>query len=405
MKTQFGHITYCTNIHPGESWAHHLVELKTHLPNLKKELSPNKPMGIGLRLSNEASLELAKENKLIEFQNWLEEESFYVIAINGFPYGGFHEDVVKEDVYRPDWVTKERFEYTNRLFYILKVLLPEKGEGGVSTPPLSYSFFDTEEKERIHRKANCTEQIMQTLMNLIRIQREEGKTLHLDIEPEPDGLLGTFSDWMRWYEWDLIPKALPVLIQEFGFDPKTAEEKLKQHIRLCLDVCHLAVTFETNSFLFSELKRLGIKVGRIQVSSALKLKFQEPIQEYIDALKPFNEKKYLHQVVSCTKEGETKSYRDLGDALAAGASFGEEWRIHFHVPIFLETYGRFFSTQEELKMVLSEHIKNRITQILEVETYTWNVLPESLQMPIGKSILRELLWLKTFLESNLNELI
>ncbi|TGL55299.1 xylose isomerase [Leptospira kemamanensis] len=405
MKTQFGHITYCTNIHPGESWAHHFVELKTHLPILKKELSPKEPMGIGLRLSNEASLALAKENNLIEFQNWLEEESFYVIAINGFPYGGFHEEAVKEDVYRPDWVTKERFEYTNRLFSLLKVLLPEKGEGGVSTPPLSYSFFDTEEKERFLRKANCTEQIIQTLINLIRIQREEGKTLHLDIEPEPDGLLGTFSDWMRWYEWDLIPKALPVLIQEFGFDPKTAEENIKQHIRLCLDVCHLAVTYETNSFLFSELKRLGIKVGRIQVSSALKLKFQEPIQEYIHALKPFDEKKYLHQVVSCTKEGETKSYRDLGDALAAGASFGEEWRIHFHVPIFLETYGKFFSTQEELKMVLSEHKKNRITQILEIETYTWNVLPESLQMPIGKSILRELLWLKTFLESNLNELI
>ncbi|TGM05065.1 metabolite traffic protein EboE [Leptospira jelokensis] len=400
MKTEFGHLTYCTNIHPGESWVDHFQELRIHLPLIKKEISPNQPMGIGLRLSNEASLSLIEENQLLEFQNWLEQESFYVIGINGFPYGGFHTDVVKEAVYQPDWSDQNRIEYTQRLFFILKELLPANEEGGVSTVPLSYLYFDTNVNDRNVRKSKSTEQIIQTLLTLIRIQKATGKTLHLDIEPEPDGMLGCFLDWVIWYTSDLLPAAFPVLMDEFGFDSQFAEEQTKNHIRLCLDVCHLAVTYEVNPFLFSELKRLGIKVGRIQVSSALKVKFQENVGELLHSLKPFDEKKYLHQVVAITKDGEKRSYRDLNLALDAGANRLDEWRIHFHVPIFLETYGTFLSTQEELKLVLTEHKKDHLSHILEVETYTWNVLPKNSQLPIDKSIIRELQWLRSFLESN-----
>ncbi|TGL75642.1 metabolite traffic protein EboE [Leptospira jelokensis] len=400
MKTEFGHLTYCTNIHPGESWVDHFQELRIHLPLIKKEISPNQPMGIGLRLSNEASLSLIEENQLLEFQNWLEQESFYVIGINGFPYGGFHTDVVKEAVYQPDWSDQNRIEYTQRLFTILMELLPANEEGGVSTVPLSYLYFDTNVNDRNVRKSKSTEQIIQTLLTLIRIQKATGKTLHLDIEPEPDGMLGCFLDWVIWYTSDLLPAAFPVLMDEFGFDSQSAEEQTKNHIRLCLDVCHLAVTYEVNPFLFSELKRLGIKVGRIQVSSALKVKFQENVGELLHSLKPFDEKKYLHQVVAITKDGEKRSYRDLNLALDAGANRLDEWRIHFHVPIFLETYGTFLSTQEELKLVLTEHKKDHLSHILEVETYTWNVLPKNSQLPIDKSIIRELKWLRSFLESN-----
>ncbi|EOQ87176.1 hypothetical protein LEP1GSC202_2579 [Leptospira yanagawae serovar Saopaulo str. Sao Paulo = ATCC 700523] len=400
MKTKFGHLTYCTNIHPGESWVDHFRELQTHLPLVKKEISPDKPMGIGLRLSNEASLTLIKENNLLEFQNWLKKESLYVIAINGFPFGGFHSEVVKEDVYKPDWSDKRRIEYTLRLFSILKVLLPANEEGGVSTPPLSYFYFDTNENDRTTRRKNSTKYIIKTLVALIRIHNDTGKTLHLDIEPEPDGLLGDFKDWVTWYTSDLLPNAIPSLMDEFGYNFQLAEELTRKHIRLCLDVCHLAVTYEVNPNLISELRRLRIQVGRIQVSSALKVKFPENVEGVLQSLKPFDEKKYLHQVVVITNKGEKKFYRDLNLAIEKGAEAFEEWRIHYHVPIFLESYETFLSTQEELKMILAEQKRESFSQILEVETYTWNVLPQKLQLPIGKSIVRELQWLRSFLDSN-----
>ncbi|XDD45526.1 metabolite traffic protein EboE [Leptospira sp. WS39.C2] len=398
MKTKYGLLTYCSNIHSGESWFDHFQELKTYLPKIKEQISPNLPFAIGLRLSNEASIVLSEKENLMEWKNWLQQESIFVISINGFPFGGFHSEVVKEDVYHPDWSTNERYEYTKRLFTLLDEMLPKGEEGGVSTPPLSYFYFDTNDLDRKSRILKCTEKIIHTLVDLIHFRIKTGRLLHLDIEPEPDGLLGTHSDFTKWFETELVPSALSILKKEFGYDQTLAVESIKEHIRLCLDVCHLAVTFEVNEYLFSELKRTGIKVGRIQISSALKVKFSDHTQATLLSLKPFDEKKYLHQVVSVKQNGEKKSYRDLGEAISNGAENGEEWRIHFHVPIFLETYGNFLSTQEELSFVLDFHKQNPFTNVLEVETYTWNVLPESLQISLESSIQRELNWVKKKLE-------
>lgn len=395
MKTKFGHLTYCSNIHVGESWEDHFLELKTYLPQIKKEVSPNIPLAIGLRLSHEASLTLIQKDKLLEWKEWLTKESMYVISINGFPYGGFHSDIVKENVYHPDWSTRERYEYTKRLFEILHELLPKGEEGGVSTPPLSYLYFETNKIDLKSNVETYTENIIKTLVDLIRFNKESNRVLHLDIEPEPDGIIGTFADWIRWYEIELLPRVLPILYREFGFEKDVAIQNTKEHIRLCLDVCHLAVTNEVNDVILSELNRTGIKVGRIQVSSALKIKFTGSPEPILNALKPFDEKKYLHQVVSLNKDGTMISYRDLGDAINAGAKPGEEWRIHFHVPIFLEKYDRFLSTQEELIFMLGEQKKAPLTNILEVETYTWNVLPKFLQISLVSSISREINWVKS----------
>lgn len=403
MKTKYGHITYCSNIHVGESWEDHFQELKNYLPKIKTQISPNEPFGIGLRLSNEASLNLSQKEILLEWKKWLKQESMYVISINGFPYGGFHSEVVKEGVYHPDWSTNERYEYTKRLFLLLNEMLPLGEEGGVSTPPLSYLYFESNETDFEKRKNKCNHFIIQTLVDLIRIKKKESRILHLDIEPEPDGFLGTFANLVHWYENELLPMALPILKKEFGFDQTIAIQNTKEHIRFCLDVCHLAVTHEMNDVLFSELKRTGIKVGRIQVSSALKVEFSGSIEEKLNLLKPFDEKKYLHQVVSVKRNGAILSYKDLGEAILNGAEMGEEWRIHFHVPIFLDSYGEFLSTQEELVTVLKMQKQSPFTNVLEIETYTWNVLPTPLQISLEASIVRELDWLQTMMSDKIND--
>src|SRR4051794_9931301 len=129
MKTQHGYLTYCTNIHAGENWHEHFDALKKNFPSIKERISPFQPMGIGLRLSNEASIELVNEENLSDFKIWLHEQNAYVFTMNGFPYGGFHNTRVKDNVHKPDWTTNERVAYTLRLFEILKELLPEGMDG------------------------------------------------------------------------------------------------------------------------------------------------------------------------------------------------------------------------------------------------------------------------------------
>ena len=132
------HLTYCTNIHPGETWTEVAKNLKQYIPQLKTRLSPDKSFGIGLRLADMAARELLDRDNLAQFQTWLQEENLYVFTLNGFPSGGFHHQVVKDKVYAPDWSTSERLDYTLRLIKILTTILPDSLDGGISTLPISY---------------------------------------------------------------------------------------------------------------------------------------------------------------------------------------------------------------------------------------------------------------------------
>lgn len=141
MKLANVHISYCSNIHPGESWQDHFQELKANLPSIKAAVAPNQSFGFGLRLAAEAAEELSEASNFAVFAAWLKEHDLYVFTMNGFPYGDFHIKEVKDQVHAPDWTTEERFLYTKKLFDILSQLLPENEEGGISTSPLSYRFW------------------------------------------------------------------------------------------------------------------------------------------------------------------------------------------------------------------------------------------------------------------------
>jgi hypothetical protein len=165
MITPHGHLTYCSNIHPGEKWADHFQSLRDNIPYIRQQLAPGQSFGLGLRIANEASIELSKPEVLLEFKNWLAEQDVYVFVINGFPYGGFHNVVVKDDVHTPDWTTTDRLEYTIRLFNILTELLPEGMHGGVSTPPLTYRLWWKTEADKQLATESATNHVLQLLDN------------------------------------------------------------------------------------------------------------------------------------------------------------------------------------------------------------------------------------------------
>ncbi len=399
MLTRYGHLSYCTNIHPGESWPAHFAALKNNFPQIKEKISPADSMGIGLRLSNEASVELIKKEPLSEFKHWLKEQDAYVFTMNGFPYGGFHRTVVKDQVHTPDWTTASRVDYTMRLFHILTSLIPEEMDGGISTSPLSYRlWFNNEEKLSVAREAS-TENLVIIIEKLIEIYQSTGKLLHLDIEPEPDGLLETGNEFIEWFENDLLPAGIPVIKSKFDVSHQHAEDLIKQHLRLCYDVCHFAIGYEPHDQIIKDLQNRGIKIGKIQISAALKAKINSPERKNIrQSFEKFNEPTYLHQVVAKLKSGKLLRYPDLPEALKQIENpLIEEWRAHFHVPIFAEKFDILSSTQDEIKEVLLIQKTKPFTTHMEVETYTWEVIPTPLRLPMQESIVRELQWVRQIL--------
>lgn len=395
MQTSRGHLTYCSNIHSGETWSDHFAKLRENIPLVKQQVSPFNPFGIGLRLSNVASLELRKQENLDEFRKWLNENECYLFTMNGFPYGGFHNTVVKDNVHAPDWLSADRVQYTIRLAQILAALLPEGMDGGISTSPLSYKFWHKEEDlPDVYQKA--TMHLLDVVDQLIRINRATGKLIHIDIEPEPDGLLGNGTEFMQWYVQYLVPMGTTFIQDRYKVNEDEATSLLREHVQICYDVCHFAICYEDHHHVVEQLRSLGIKTGKIQISAALKAPLSQNMDErkkVIDAFSTFNEPVYLHQVMAKKNNGQFILYRDMPLAIDDSENKDVvEWRAHFHVPLFVSSYGVLGSTRHEIEKVLAIHEATPFTFHLEIETYTWEVLPTEMRLPIGESIVRELKW-------------
>jgi len=395
MKTSSGQLTYCTNIHAGRNWQEDFQQLKTHFPAVKAAVADGVPMGIGLRLSNVASLQLTDATTLEHFKQWLQDNQSYVFTMNGFPYGDFHHTVVKASVHSPDWTTAERKMYTLRLVDILAKLLPDGMEGGISTSPLSYRhwFKTTETLNKAVKKATLN--IVDIICYLVNLNLKTGKVIHLDLEPEPDGVLETGQEFMEWYVQHLLPAGIPILVSAFKLSEAAAASLIKKHLCLCYDVCHFSIGFEDHAKVLVQLKELGLRVGKIQISAALKARLNgnDSRQQIKESLKQFDEPTYLHQVVAKDNDGRLHRYQDLKVALDEFEDRSlEEWRAHFHVPISTGHFGHLQSTQEDILTVLDIQKRMPFTNHLEVETYTWEVLPEGLKVPIAESITKELQW-------------
>lgn len=381
-------LTYCTNIHPGENWPDVMTSLKHYLPRVKVAVAPTKPFGVGLRLSAEAAATLHAPGELAAFRNFLAAEDLFVFTINGFPYGAFHGQRVKEAVYQPDWRDERRLAYTNQLADILVELLPVSGFGSISTVPGTFKALGK------GAETLMAEMMLRHAAHLIGLHQAHGKTIALALEPEPCCFLETIEESVRFFEDHLFsPGASGRIAELTGLAVSEAEAALRRHLGLCYDVCHAAVEFENAGESISALRAAGIPIQKLQLSAALRL---TPGPSQLEALNAFAEGTYLHQVVTRAAGGTLTRYVDLPDALAqASASPAEEWRVHFHVPIFEADIEPLGTTQDFLAEILALHRDTPISPHLEVETYTWDVLPPALRgMPVDEAIARELQWVR-----------
>jgi hypothetical protein len=390
----FFHLTYCSKIHPGRGWEDLFANLRTYVPALKARLCPHQPFGLGLRLSDEESRDLLAGDRLAQFQAFLAEHDLYVFTLNGFPYGPLDGEAVKDQIFAPDWRQEARLDYTLRLIEILRRLLPPGTEGGISTIPLSYKPWMTPDgpgalDRMIHHLVSVTER-------LVRLREEEGKLIHLDLEPEPDGLLEHSREVVDFYRDWLLPVGGPLLAARLGVGLPEARRHLLAHLQVCWDTCHLAVEYEDAAAALEAFAALGLGVGRVQITAGLKVLLppDAPSREALARqLEPFTRSPYLHQVSARAGDGSLLQFRDLGEALALlGGSREQEWRIHYHMPLFVDRYQDLYSTHHDTRAVLHLLRDRRFSRHLEIETYTWEWLPAGLKQDLLESLHREYLW-------------
>ena len=373
------HLAYCTNIHRGSSWAETQQTLERYTLAVRDRVSPDSEYAIGLRLSAAAAKELSDPDKLLNFQRWLKKNHCYIFTINGFPYGDFHGTQVKDQVYRPDWTTQDRLDYTNLLFDLLSKLLPPGMEGSVSTLPGSFKrFISNKTEEQV-----IFDNLLANAYHIESLSKSTGHDLHLGLEPEPLGYFETSEESVAFFERFL----------EYA---PTEEDLILKHLGINYDTCHFAIEYESAAKSLQRLRDNRIRISKIHLSSALKV--SDFSDSTLQELKGFCEDTYLHQVIARSEDQTLQRYEDLNEGLDArimGNDSAKEWRIHFHIPLHTQPKAPLLSTSDHIKDTF-DFLKDDpdICNHFEIETYTWEVLPEELaEMDVVEQLVKEYIWI------------
>lgn len=375
-------LSYCTNIHPAETWPETMEALQTHVMGvrdrlLEKGVHPiGKPYPIGLRLSAIAAEELLKGSGLAKFKDWLAENDSYVFTINGFSYGSFHGTRVKEKVFQPDWTNPERVSYTRNLFQILAEIAPASSGGSVSSLPGSHKSFQADE-------AVIRSNLIEIAHFIEELSQKHQIDLHLGLEPEPLGHFENTAETIAFFERLHDQAQSPVV--------------LANRIGLNFDSCHFAIEFDDATPSLDAIAAAGIRLSKIHLSNALSLNPSDPTA--IEAIRSFDEQTYFHQVIARRPDATLARFLDLSVFLAAidcgevsPADFREA-RVHFHIPLDAQPAPPLSSTHAHVEETLAWCQRHpNACQHFEIETYTWGVLPENLQRPVIEQIASEYRW-------------
>lgn len=373
---------YCTNVHPGQTVAGVLAGLDQYTVPVRDRLDT--PVAAGLWLARPVVDELlAAPDRLPAFAAELAARRLPCYTLNAFPYGDFHAARVKEHVYRPDWSTPERAEYTVRCAAVLATLLPDGTDGSISTLPLGFKGFD----HPPDFLAACARNLVAVAIQLRTLRDRTGRTVRLAIEPEPFCLLETTAETVAFFE-------------QLWAAAGANEDIVREHIGVCYDVCHQAVEFEDAGEAVRTLGRAGVRVNKVQVSCAVELENPRDNVSGREALRRYAEPRYLHQVFAGGPGGAVASAVDLTDSLCTDPPTeflaADRWRVHFHVPIDADHLGPLGTTKSAIGDCLAAVVALAETPHLEVETYTWAVLPGEGPAGLVTGLMRELKALEAF---------
>ncbi|MEL6107397.1 MAG: metabolite traffic protein EboE [Planctomycetota bacterium] len=380
-------VGYCTNVHAGTDLASIKSNLQQYAVPVSEQLGVDR-LGVGLWLPDQASVDLMREDATQGFRDFLRSNGLNAFTINGFPFGNFHGDHVKQRVYLPTWADPARLEYTKRLATILAALLDDDAAiGSISTLPIGWPDNPFAETRALDHDA-AGRQFRELADYLDSLQASTGKRIVVAIEPEPGCGLDTIDDMVEFFQ-----RQLP-------------EERHRRLITACHDICHSAVMNEPQRDVIRRYAEAGIGIGKIQVSSAIVADWRtiqtEDREATLRQLSEFAEDRYLHQTGCLHASGDFELAEDLPDLVkhtpVAALDEIDRWVIHFHVPIFLERFGHLTTSRDAvldcLRAITDPQIDAAFSGHLEVETYAWTVLPREMRRRgLAEDITSEIAWL------------
>lgn len=378
-------LSYCTNVHSGRTLAE--IEQGLDRYTVKMAARYGAPLAAGLWLAAPVIEELLHfDAGSRRFAAGLARRGLTCHTLNAFPYGDFHSPRVKEQVYQPSWAERERLDFTLSAAQILAQLLPPDTEGSISTLPLGYPRLDATSEFSIA----CVDNLIAAALGLDRLERESGRVIRLGIEPEPCCWLDETPGVIDFFKKQLWPRAAE----------RQCLEAVKRHLGLCVDVCHQAVAFEDMRKSIADIDEAGIRINKIHITCAIELENPAENAEGRRALAHYVEPRYLHQTKALLPDGRVLAVLDLDRALADPRPEFQRalrWRIHFHVPVDAERLGPLNTTRNDLRSALSAVKSLSYAPHLEVETYTWEVLPDRPAVDLVDGLTRELMATRSLL--------
>ncbi|MEW2503369.1 metabolite traffic protein EboE [Amycolatopsis sp. NPDC047767] len=389
LGTRLGHLSYSTLVHPGDTWDEMNASLETYVPEVKRRVSPDAPFGVSLRLSGASADRLAGDSpERDRLKKYLADNDLYVYTVNAFPHGPFKGRSVMENVYEPDWSTEERVAYTTQVADVLADIAADGVEPTIQTVPLAY-------RPKVTGEAYVelfTRNVLRVVAHLVALERRTGRRVKLAIEPEPFCYLETIEETVRYFTTRLYSRAAAETLSGLADLPLAeAFGALRRHVGIVFDIGHQAVEFDDIPASLDLLAGAGVPVFKLQQAAALWV--PEVTDEVVRELERFTSTIYLSQT-SELREGTVTRHLNLSDAIAAwrrDPGGAREWRTHFHVPVFLDDLGPFRTTRFALEQALDRHRAQPQSSHLEIETYTWDVLPEHLKSgDITDYVVREL---------------
>jgi hypothetical protein len=388
-----GHLGYSTLVHPGDTWAQMRSSLETYAPAVKARVSLDRPYAVSLRLSAASAAELAEDApERARLRCWLDERDMYVYTVNAFPAGPFKGRAVMADVYEPDWSTPERVRYTCQVADVVAEIAPGWISPSIQTSPLAFRAKVTGEGD----VEALTHNLLRVVAHLVDLERRTGRRVKLALEPEPACFLETTPETIRYFQdrvWSA--EGVDTLCLLAGIPVSEAVGALRRHLGVVFDICHQSVQFENIADSLHALHEAGVPIFKLQAAAALWIPTVTP--DAVAALEAFTDTIYLSQTTE-SRDGGLTRFLNLSEAIEAwkaDPSGVREWRTHFHVPVFLDSLGEFRTTRSGIEEALRVHARTPLSDHLEIETYTWDVLPARLKSgDIVDLVSRELEWLE-----------
>jgi sugar phosphate isomerase/epimerase len=388
-----GHLTYSTLVHPGDTWDDMWASLTTYVPQVKQRVCPDRPFGVSLRLSADSAATLVRDGAARDaLKRFLADNDLYLYTVNAFPYGAFKGRVVKEQVYEPDWRSEERTQYTINVAEVLADVVPPGIAPSIQTAPLGF-------KPRVTGPdvvASYAEHVLRVAAHLVQLEARTGRTVTLGLEPEPFCFLETTDETIGFFTEHLYSTvAAESLATLAGIPISEAHGAIRRYVGIVFDICHQAVEYEDIAASLGKLVAAGIPILKLQEAAAIHVR--EVTAEAVDTLERYAETIYLTQTLERRNGRDLTYFLNVQDAIAAWRADPApcEWRVHIHVPVFLDDLGAFGTTRFAIADALAVHKTSPLSRQLEIETYTWDMLPEDLKTgDIVDYVCRELEWVR-----------